>query len=274
MDIEELDNQLDAIYGEDPETEITPLLDPSPTSLFLPENYSIFIQSFGCPHNYSDGEYIAGCLRKEGYKITQNISESDLCIFNSCTVKNPSQDTLMNYIQKAISQGKKVIAAGCVPQADRNLPFLQKNCSLLGLFQLPLAGLVAEESLKGNRVHLLSRPACPLPKLSLPKIRRNEYIEIIPVSTGCLGNCTYCKTRQARGKLASYPTLEIENRVKEVVREGIKDIWLTSEDTGAYGRDAGNSPLPAIIWAPSPAPGGCYAQSGDDQSTIYIRPVR
>jgi threonylcarbamoyladenosine tRNA methylthiotransferase CDKAL1 len=73
----------------------------------------------------------------------------------------------------------------------------------------------------------------------MPKIRRNKLIEIIAVSTGCLGQCTYCKTKHARGDLGSYPVTTIIDRVKTAVSEGVKQIWLTSEDLGAYGIDLG-----------------------------------
>lgn len=58
----------------------------------------------------------------------------------------------------------------------------------------------------------------PLPRLDLPKIRRNPYVEIIPLSTGCLGACTYCKTRHARGKLGSYAVEAIVARAQAVVQ--------------------------------------------------------
>jgi len=54
----------------------------------------------------------------------------------------------------------------------------------------------------------------------------------VPINTGCLGACTYCKTVQARGKLGSYAPEALIERVKQAVNEGVKEIWLTSEDTG------------------------------------------
>ena len=113
---------------------------------------------------------------------------------------------------------------------------------------------VVEEALKGHNVKLLAKKELPL--LDLPKIRKNQYVEIIPLSTGCLGSCTYCKTRHARGKLGSYDPNAIVERVKQAVEEGVLEIWLTSEDTGAYGRDIGTS-LPELlrsIIAVMPAP--------------------
>ena len=77
--------------------------------------------------------------------------------------------------------------------------------------------------------------------LDLPKIRRNPWIEIIPINVGCLNQCTYCKTKHARGQLASWSIEEIANRIQTVIKEGVKEIRLTSEDTGAYGRDIGTN---------------------------------
>ena len=85
-----------------------------------------------------------------------------------------------------------------------------------------------------------------LPVLDLPKIRKNELIEIIPLSTGCLGSCTYCKTRHARGKLGSYHPNAIVERAKSAIEEGVMEVWLTSEDTGAYGRDI-DTDLPTLL---------------------------
>ncbi|XP_043942741.1 threonylcarbamoyladenosine tRNA methylthiotransferase-like [Protopterus annectens] len=63
----------------------------------------------------------------------------------------------------------------------------------------------------------------------------------------CLNACTYCKTKHARGDLASYPVDELVNRAKQSFQEGVCEIWLTSEDTGAYGRDIGTD-LPTLLW--------------------------
>ncbi len=116
-----------------------------------------------------------------------------------------------------------------------------------------------EETLKGNVVQLY-REAKEIDtstgkkrkgggaRLDLPKIRRNPYIEIIAVNTGCLNQCTYCKTKHARGDLGSYSIEEIVNRVLQVLDEGVMEIWLTSEDIGAYGIDIGTNIID-LLWA-------------------------
>eukprot|EP00708_Paratrimastix_pyriformis_P002225 GAFH01000967.1.p1 GENE.GAFH01000967.1~~GAFH01000967.1.p1 ORF type:complete len:576 (-),score=221.81 GAFH01000967.1:95-1822(-) len=89
--------------------------------------------------------------------------------------------------------------------------------------------------------------AMELPPLDLPKVRRNPLIETLCVGVGCVGVCTFCKTRFARGRLQSYPPEQLIARAAQAAREGVKEIWLTGEDVGGYGLD-----LPPI--APTPAP--------------------
>ena len=98
--------------------------------------------------------------------------------------------------------------------------------------------------------------------LLMPKVRRNPLVEIIAVSTGCLNACTYCKTKHARGELGSYPIEEIVERAKQSFAEGVVEIWLTSEDTGAYGRDLGVT-LPDLLWQlVEVIPDGCRLRVG------------
>jgi hypothetical protein len=65
------------------------------------------------------------------------------------------------------------------------------------------------------------------PSLDLPKIRKNPFVEIIPINLGCLGSCTYCKTVHARGALTSYAPEEILARVRQVIADGVREIRLT-----------------------------------------------
>lgn len=146
-------------------------------------------------------------------------------------------------VEKAKKMGKPVVVSGCVPQGDRNLKGLE-DVSVLGITQIDRVVEVMEETIKGNVVRLLAKKE--LPSLDLPKIRKNKLLEIIPLSTGCLNSCTYCKTKHARGKLGSYAPDAIISRAKQGIEEGVREIWLTSEDTGAYGRDIGTN-LPELV---------------------------
>jgi len=181
-----------------------------------------------------------GLLKDYGYSFVDTWEQADVCLLNSCTVKSPSQDTAVNLARKAQQAGKAVVMAGCVPSADASLAQSLTGISLLEVSQIDRVVEVVEEAAKGNVIHLLNKKKV-LPTLELPKVRRNSLVEIIPISAGCLGNCSYCKTKHARGKLNSYPSEDIVKRARTAAMEGVKEVWLTSEDTGAYGLDIGQS---------------------------------
>ncbi|XP_012885915.1 PREDICTED: threonylcarbamoyladenosine tRNA methylthiotransferase [Dipodomys ordii] len=222
-----------------------------PSDSIIPGIQKIWIRTWGCSHNNSDGEYMAGQLAAYGYKITENASDADLWLLNSCTVKNPAEDHFRNSIKKAQEENKKVVLAGCVPQAQPRQDYL-KGLSIIGVQQIDRVVEVVEETIKGHSVRLLGQKKdngkrLGGARLDLPKIRKNPLIEIISINTGCLNACTYCKTKHARGNLASYPIDELVDRAKQSFQEGVCEIWLTSEDTGAYGRDIGTD-LPTLLW--------------------------
>jgi len=210
----------------------------------VPGTEKIYAKTFGCAHNVSDSEFMQGALDAYGYELTNKPSDADLWLINSCTVKDPSQAAFVNLVEKGRREGKAVVVAGCVPEADRKVKGLEE-VSVVGVHNIDRVVEVVEETLKGNTVRLLDRKK-KLPRLDLPKIRRDALIEIIPLSTGCLGNCTYCKTKHARGVLGSYAPQAIVDRAERAIKEGCKEIWLSSEDTGAYGRDIGET-LPKLL---------------------------
>ncbi|XP_061196198.1 threonylcarbamoyladenosine tRNA methylthiotransferase-like [Saccostrea echinata] len=217
----------------------------------IPGTQKIWLKTWGCSHNNSDSEYMAGQLASYGYKITDSRDSADLWLLNSCTVKNPAEDHFRNEIKKAREKQKKIVVAGCVPQGQPRADYLQ-GLSVIGVQQIDRVTEVVEETLKGHSVRLYGQKKQEGKKvggasLSLPKIRKNPLIEIIAINTGCLNQCTYCKTKHARGELGSYPPEEIVARAKQSFEEGVVEIWLTSEDLGAYGHDIGVT-LPELLW--------------------------
>ncbi|KAG1666851.1 hypothetical protein FOA52_009475 [Chlamydomonas sp. UWO 241] len=204
-----------------------------------PGRASVWVKTFGCSHNVSDGEYMAGQLEAYGYRLLPDAQrgDADCWVVNTCTVKSPSQSAMASLLTAGKAAGKALVVAGCVPQGDRRAAELQ-GLSLLGVTQIDRVVEVVEQALAGNTVTLLAKKT--LPSLDLPKVRRNRHVEIVPLSTGCLGACTYCKTKHARGHLGSYDPGALVDRVRQAAADPeIREIWLSSEDTGAYGRDIG-----------------------------------
>lgn len=233
----------------------------------IPGTQTIYIKTWGCTHNNSDSEYMAGQLAAYGYNVTTtNPLHADVWLLNSCTVKNPAEDGFKNEIKKAQQLGKYIVVAGCVPQGQPRGEYI-KGLSVIGVQQIDRVVEVVEETLKGHTVRLLGQKKeegkkIGGAKLNLPKIRKNPLIEIIAINTGCLNQCTYCKTKHARGELGSYPPEDIVARAQQSFKEGVVEIWLTSEDTGAYGKDIGVT-LPELLYQlVEVIPRGCMMRVG------------
>ncbi|CAH0693919.1 unnamed protein product [Spodoptera exigua] len=233
----------------------------------VPGTQTIYVKTWGCAHNNSDSEYMAGLLAANGYKLTEDKFAAQLWLLNSCTVKSPSEDHFKNEIELGQSKGIHVVVAGCVPQGAPRANYLT-GLSVVGVQQIDRIVEIVEETLKGHTVRLFGQKKTGEGRkaggasLLLPKVRKNPLIEIIPINTGCLNQCTYCKTKHARGELGSYPPEEIVERARQSFTEGVCEIWLTSEDTGTYGRDIGTS-LPELLWKlVEVIPEGCRLRLG------------
>ncbi len=192
----------------------------------------IFIKTYGCSLNKSDSEAMAGILAKKGFEIVNDESTADLMVINSCTVKSNPEQRLFYELRNA---KKPIVVAGCVPQADPNNEIF-KDFSVIGTKAISKISEAVKSTLEGRVVHYLGDEDGDS-RLEMPIINTSGIISIIPINSGCLSNCSYCKTKQARGDLHSYPLRLIEKNFRSAVNNGFKEIWLTSQDTGAYGLD-------------------------------------
>ncbi|MCL2643125.1 MAG: tRNA (N(6)-L-threonylcarbamoyladenosine(37)-C(2))-methylthiotransferase [Candidatus Bathyarchaeota archaeon] len=203
----------------------------------------IAIKTYGCAANIADTETTTGILTNHGHQITTKTEEADIIIFNSCAVKGPTENRIINAI-KQTPKTKKIIIIGCLPKI--NIERLNNETQIDGI-----AGpSIGEEIIKivnqvatGKKITTLQQqtPKTKLPPLTLPKINTNPIISILPINVGCLGSCSYCAVVLARGKLQSYNTPEIIQRIKTDITTGSHEFWITSQDTGAYGRDIGKN---------------------------------
>jgi MiaB-like tRNA modifying enzyme len=208
----------------------------------------VFVKSFGCSTNLADGEVLAGCLAEAGYQIVNSAIVADVLIFNTCAVKGPTENRMIE-ILKRVPTNKKLIVAGCLPLI--NFERLRREVRFDGVVG-PAAGDTIVNAVKrvlnGEKVVALKGAVNAKPSLSLPHIHLNPVIGIIPISYGCLGSCAYCCVVFARGRLRSYTIEEIFERIKADLANGVQEFWLTSQDTACYGMDIGTN-LPDLIKA-------------------------
>lgn len=196
----------------------------------------VFVKSFGCSTNLADGAVLAGCLARAGYELTSSVSSADVIVLNTCAVKGPTENRMIE-ISKRISR-RKLIVAGCLPLI--NFERLQQEVSFSGAVG-PAAGERIVEVVKrvsnGEKVIALEKVLNDFPNLDLPRVQLSPVTSIVPVNFGCLGSCAYCCVVFARGRLRSYDIRDIVERVREDLALGLREFWITSQDTACYGRD-------------------------------------
>ena len=206
----------------------------------------IYFETYGCTANYNSSEIMKGLLKQAGLNLTNNSNFADFIVINSCIVKEPTEEKIRRKVFDFLKDGKKIILTGCMPRLNRQ-KLQYPNLYLLDTSHVKdIINLIRD--IKSNRYdedkYLKSRKEI---KLKLPKVPKEKFIGITQISEGCLGNCSYCATRLAKGKLFSYPIEKIIENVKKDLDSGCKEIWLTSQDCASYGNDFGEYLLPTLL---------------------------
>jgi threonylcarbamoyladenosine tRNA methylthiotransferase CDKAL1 len=205
------------------------------------DSMQVFVRTFGCSSNLADGEALTGCLSQSGHKIVETISSAELVIYNTCAVKGPTENRVIEAL-KRVPQEKKLIVAGCLPLI--NFDRLHKEVRFDGAIGPSAGGKIVDVVSRvaaGEKVVALETVAKMKPNLSLPRRRSNSAISVLPVSYGCLGSCAYCCVVFARGLLRSCTVKEVTDQVQKDLASGVKEFWLTSQDMACYGRDIGEN---------------------------------
>ncbi len=187
----------------------------------------------GCSSNLRESEIMMGLLSNSGYDITNNEKDSDVNVINICTVKGDT--TALREIRRLKKHfpEKKLIVAGCITESIvPKIKQLDESVSFVNTHNFGRISTVVENSLNGTVLKLLDKKYEQ--KVNLPSIRKNPVIGIVPILNGCNYFCTFCSTKLVKGKLFSYPMDAIRQDVKEHLKTGCKEIWITSNDTGAY----------------------------------------
>jgi len=210
----------------------------------------VAVDTYGCTRNKSDEELIRAQIKEHEKYKESNIEEADIVILNTCGVKNKTQSKMINRLKQYKKQGKKVLVAGCLPKISPNL-LKDQEAAMTSPNTIEKIPKALKELEKGqipiyteNKVKKKDREN----KLKKPRKTRRGTTGIVPIAEGCLGNCSYCGVKKARGNLYSYPEKDIVKQVKKLLKEDKKQIYITSQDTGCYGKDREEkTDLPKLI---------------------------
>lgn len=207
---------------------------------------SVYVLTYGCSMNQADTEMILGLLKEGGYSITESKEQADILIINTCGVKEPTERKILKEISNLNQSGKPFIIGGCLPQINfdevvRVGPNFAAILDTNSLFNIVGVLKQVEEGKRG----IINLDEKKDVKLGAPRKLVNPVIAIIPIGEGCLGDCYYCCVKFARGKLLSYSPEIILKEVEKSIQKGCREVWLTSQDTGAYRWS--NEKLPDLL---------------------------
>jgi len=204
------------------------------------------VEGHGCSASFADTEIISGLVRNKGYHLVNNEEDADVAVLVTCSVKSVTEQRMMSRIRELSRGGsRKLVVAGCLPKADPNKVLkLRGDLSLVGPNNLGSIVPAMEATLSGRQ--LVSLEPSRLVKLGLPRSRLNSVIGIVEISSGCLSSCTFCQVKLIKGTVFSYPEDQIVEEAASLVHQGAREIWLTSTDNAAYGRDS-RTTLPSLV---------------------------
>ncbi|MEK0339300.1 MAG: tRNA (N(6)-L-threonylcarbamoyladenosine(37)-C(2))-methylthiotransferase [Nitrosopumilus sp.] len=203
----------------------------------------IFVEAYGCSASFADSEMISGLIVNGGHTLVDNSSKSDLNIVVTCSVKDATANKMIHRIKSLKS--KPLVVAGCFPKAEKStVEKFSGNASLLGPNSLGMTLQVIDSALNGKKQVALEDS--DLSKVGLPKVRLNPVVGIVEIASGCMSECTFCQTKLSKGDLSSYRLGDIVRQVQTEIKEGCKEVWLTSTDNGCYGFDIGTD-LPSLV---------------------------
>jgi ribosomal protein S12 methylthiotransferase len=190
--------------------------------------------SLGCPKNLVDSERILTQLRTEGYNIVPSYNDADMVIVNTCGFIDSAVQESLGAIGEALAENGKVLVTGCLGAKKDEIVQIHPNV-------LGVTGAHAyEEVLAQVHEHLP------------PKADHNPFTDLVPpqgikltprhyaylkISEGCNHSCSFCIIPDMRGKLVSRPIGQVMSEAERLVKAGVKEILVISQDTSAYGVD-------------------------------------
>ena len=180
-----------------------------------------FVESYGCTMNHGEGGKLEDALLRLGHELVSDPADAELIVLNTCTVIAETQNRMLKRAKEISESGKKLVVTGCMAAIQ---PDELRKIS-------PDAQILAPRDYE------------KFPSLiggsSIPIIRNPTVTSVLPISQGCLGACTYCITRFARGSLSSYPLHDLVSEADIAISTGTKELLITSQDTACYGFDIG-----------------------------------
>jgi ribosomal protein S12 methylthiotransferase len=188
--------------------------------------------SLGCPKALVDSERILTQLRAEGYATSPNYDDADLVIVNTCGFIDAAVEESLDAIGEALAENGKVVVTGCLGAKEGVVAKVHPSV-------LAITGPHDTEGVMAAVHQHLPKPHDPYVDL-VPaqgiKLTPRHYA-YLKISEGCNHRCTFCIIPSMRGDLVSRPIAEVMQEAENLVKAGVKELLVISQDTSAYGVD-------------------------------------
>ncbi|HUR41921.1 MAG TPA: radical SAM protein, partial [Verrucomicrobiae bacterium] len=195
--------------------------------------------SLGCPKALVDSERILTQLRAEGYETSPSYDQADVVLVNTCGFIDSAVEESLEAIGEAMAENGKVIVTGCLGKGPKSHVIRERFPDVLSITgPQDFAGVM-------QAVHAAIPPAHdPFMDLVPPqgiKLTPRHYA-YLKISEGCNHKCSFCIIPSMRGKLASRPVNEVLGEAERLVKAGVQELLIVSQDTSAYGVDVRYAP--------------------------------
>ncbi|AUD78663.1 30S ribosomal protein S12 methylthiotransferase RimO [Kangiella profundi] len=190
--------------------------------------------SLGCPKALVDSERILTQLRTEGYDIVPTYEDADIVVVNTCGFIDAAKQESLEAIGEALNENGKVIVTGCLGAQENDIREIHPGVlSVSGPAQYEQVLTAVHEHLPPKAEHDPFVDLVPPQGIKLTP-RHYAYLKI---SEGCNHKCSFCIIPSMRGKLDSRPVGQVLDEAERLVKAGVKELLVVSQDTSAYGVD-------------------------------------
>ncbi len=204
----------------------------------------VAIETYGCTMNQADSDIMRGLISR--YFDLSSVNDADVIVINSCGVIEHTERKILRRIHELKRVGKRVVLAGCLTRISKEA--VEISDSAISTDHVDLVVDAVKAAANGSKLIAMDRRSIDKSKMWCSKSRlRENVIAIVSIAEGCVGSCSFCVTRFARGRLRSFSMESVVEEVEKAVKMGFKEIQLTSQDTGAYGLDKGKAMLPDLL---------------------------
>ncbi|MGB1762072.1 30S ribosomal protein S12 methylthiotransferase RimO [Alloalcanivorax xenomutans] len=190
--------------------------------------------SLGCPKALVDSERILTQLRTEGYEVTPSYDDADVVVVNTCGFIDDAKAESLEAIGEALTENGKVIVTGCMGVEEDNIRKIHPAVlSVTGPQQYEQVVSAVHQVVPPRADHNPFTDLVPPQGIKLTP-RHYAYLKI---SEGCNHKCSFCIIPSMRGKLDSRPVGDVLDEAERLVKAGVQELLVISQDTSAYGVD-------------------------------------